>query len=243
MRVLAPLHHRDFLLLWLGKSVSLVGDGVFVVAIAFQAYAISNSPGALSAVGLAWTLPTVLALPLTGVLSDRVGRRPMMIGADVLRPALSARSRRSASGGSSCGTCRAGRGVRAGGRAVRALVHLDRARDRPAGDDRASQLDRPDDAAAGLQFLGPALGGLVAAWSIAGAFALDAASFAFSALMLALLHTRRVPRTEPSRRRWSPTCGRASPTSAAMSGCGARWSPSASRCSPSGGRTTYCCPT
>ena len=48
----------------------------------------------------------------------------------------------------------------------------------------------------GMQFLGPALGGLVAAWSIAGAFALDAASFAFSALMLALLHTRRVPRTE-----------------------------------------------
>ncbi len=198
MRVLAPLHHRDFLLLWLGKSVSLVGDGVFVVAIAFQAYAISNSPGALSAVGLAWTLPTVLALPLTGVLSDRVGRRPMMIGADVLRAGA-------------VGTISA---LSATGRlelwhliALAAVFGLGDALFEPSFTSIVPEIVPPEMIVQansidqtmrplGMQFLGPALGGLVAAWSIAGAFALDAASFAFSALMLALLHTRRVPRTE-----------------------------------------------
>src|SRR5262245_6691664 len=85
MKVLAPLGDRNFRLLWAGKSVSLVGDGVFIVAIALQTYELSDSPTALGIAYLAWTLPTLLLLPFSGVLSDRVGRRPMMIAADLLR--------------------------------------------------------------------------------------------------------------------------------------------------------------
>jgi MFS family permease len=66
-------------------TVSLLGDGLYVVAIAWQAYQISNSPYALAVTGVAWTLPTVLVLPVSGALSDRVGRRPLMIVADLLR--------------------------------------------------------------------------------------------------------------------------------------------------------------
>ncbi|MDQ1483936.1 MAG: hypothetical protein QOF35_2012, partial [Actinomycetota bacterium] len=36
MKLLQPLWHRDFRLLWLGMSTSLVGDGVFLVALAWQ---------------------------------------------------------------------------------------------------------------------------------------------------------------------------------------------------------------
>src|SRR5437764_679352 len=51
VRLLAPLRHRDFRLLWGGMCVSLVGDGIFLVAMAWQVYALSNAPTALSAVG------------------------------------------------------------------------------------------------------------------------------------------------------------------------------------------------
>ena len=37
--LLAPLRHRDFRLLWVGMCVSLLGDGAFIVALAWQVYA------------------------------------------------------------------------------------------------------------------------------------------------------------------------------------------------------------
>src|SRR5262245_1762610 len=88
MRALLGL--RDFRLLWTGLIVSLLGDGVYVVAIAWQAYQISNSPVALAVTGVAWTLPSVIVLPLSGALSDRLGRRPLMIAADLFRAVAAA---------------------------------------------------------------------------------------------------------------------------------------------------------
>ncbi|HEY8921245.1 MAG TPA: MFS transporter, partial [Candidatus Limnocylindria bacterium] len=60
MRLLEPLQERDFALLTAGSLVSLLGDGFFSVALAWQVYEISNLPTALSIVGVAWTLPVVL---------------------------------------------------------------------------------------------------------------------------------------------------------------------------------------
>ena len=42
VKLLAPLRHRDFRLLWAGMCVSLVGDGIFLVAMAWQVYALST---------------------------------------------------------------------------------------------------------------------------------------------------------------------------------------------------------
>ena len=42
--ITAPLRRRDFRLLWTGMAVSLLGDGIFIVAVAWQAYAISDHP-------------------------------------------------------------------------------------------------------------------------------------------------------------------------------------------------------
>ena len=83
--MLRPLSSRDFRLLWAGLTVSLIGDGVFLVALAWQAYQLSNVPTALSFVGAAMTLPQVFFLLLGGVVSDRLDRRRVMIGADVVR--------------------------------------------------------------------------------------------------------------------------------------------------------------
>src|ERR687890_1076734 len=83
--VLRALRHRDFRLLWTGQTVSLVGDGIYLVAIAWLVYDISNQPGALAIVGFAWTLPQVAGLLLAGVLSDRFERRRLLILADLIR--------------------------------------------------------------------------------------------------------------------------------------------------------------
>jgi transmembrane secretion effector len=86
-RLLAPLRHRDFRLLWGGMCVSLLGDGLFLVAMAWQVYALSNAPTALSLVGIAMTVPTICCLLLGGVVSDRFDRRRVMLAADLARGA------------------------------------------------------------------------------------------------------------------------------------------------------------
>lgn len=83
--LLTPLRHRDFRVLWLGMAVSLVGDGIFLVAIAWESYALWNAPAALSIVGIAMTVPTVAFLLVGGVVSDRRDRRLVMAWADALR--------------------------------------------------------------------------------------------------------------------------------------------------------------
>ena len=52
VNLLAPLRHRDFRLLWTGMTVSLLGDGIFLVAMAWQAYELWNAPAALSLLGI-----------------------------------------------------------------------------------------------------------------------------------------------------------------------------------------------
>ncbi|MCW3040195.1 MAG: hypothetical protein JWM31_2100 [Solirubrobacterales bacterium] len=83
--LLRPLRHRDFALLWTGLTASLIGDGIFLVAVAWQVYELSDSPAALSLFGVSWTLGTVLCLLLGGVAADRFDRRLIMVLADAVR--------------------------------------------------------------------------------------------------------------------------------------------------------------
>ena len=85
IRILAPLRHREFRLLWTGMTVSLLGDGITTIALAWQAYEISNLPTAFSVIGLSMTLPQVVLLLVGGAVSDRFDRRKVMLAADVVR--------------------------------------------------------------------------------------------------------------------------------------------------------------
>jgi hypothetical protein len=60
LRVLHPLRERDFALFQTGSIVSLIGDGLFMVAIAWQVYDIWNVPTAFAIVGVAETVPLVV---------------------------------------------------------------------------------------------------------------------------------------------------------------------------------------
>ena len=83
--ILSPLRHRDFRFLWAGMSVSLLGDGITTIALAWQAYEISNVPTALALIGVAQTVPHVVLLLVSGAVSDRFERRKVLIAADAVR--------------------------------------------------------------------------------------------------------------------------------------------------------------
>lgn len=73
------------MLLVSGQAISEIGDGVFLVAIAWRVYQSYSSPAALSVIGIAFFLPRLLVTIAGGVISDRFERRLTMIGADSAR--------------------------------------------------------------------------------------------------------------------------------------------------------------
>ena len=83
--LISPLRHRDFRVLWAGMAISLLGDGIFLIAVAWESYALWNTPAALSIVGIGMALPTVLFLLVGGIVSDRYDRRLVMMCADGVR--------------------------------------------------------------------------------------------------------------------------------------------------------------
>ena len=192
--LLAPLRHRDFRVLWLGMAVSLIGDGIFFVAVAWESYSLWNAPVALSIVGIGMTVPTVAFLLVGGVVSDRFDRRLVMVWADSLRAAAVAVLAilvltDALHFWQLVGLVAVyGIGTAFFTPAFEAIVpELVPSADLPAANS-LDQLIRP----IALRLLGPVLGGVLIALGTGIAFAVDAASFAAS--LIAVLALRRVPR-------------------------------------------------
>lgn len=189
--MLAPLRERNFALLWTGMSVSLVGDGILLVALAWQVYELSNAPAALAAVGLAMTVPHVAFLLLGGVASDRFDRRRVMIASDLVRGvAVGVMGVLSVTGHLRLWQifpiiALYGAATAFFGPAFDAFVPDVVARDRLTQANAIEQFVRPG--AHGMA--GPALGGLlIAAGGSGGAFLVDALTFAVS--MACLMRVR-----------------------------------------------------
>jgi MFS family permease len=206
VKLLRPLRERDFALLWTGMTVSLLGDGIFVVAEAWQVYDLDNDPVALSLVGLAWTGGMTAFLLTGGIVSDRVERRRVLIAADLARVVVLA-----VTGALSlAGVLEVwhlvvlavlyGAGEAFFGPAFGALVPEIVA---PTHLVEANSLDQLVRQAA-ERLLGPAVGGFVVAGiGAGGAFLVDAATFAVSAACIGALRVRSlaVPTGDRSVRR------------------------------------------
>jgi len=193
LRVPAALRIRDFALLWAGMSVSLIGDGVYFVALAWQVYDLSGSPTALSVVGVAWTLPLALFVLLGGVVTDRVERRRVMIAADLVRAlAVAVIGVLSLSGVIELWhlvvmAALFGTGEAFFGPAFTSIVPQIVPRELLLQANALDQFVRP----LGFMLLGPALGGwIVATFGPGEAFVFDAGTFLVSALALAFLSPR-----------------------------------------------------
>lgn len=195
--VLAPLGSRNFRLLWTGASVSLVGDGMFLVALAWQVYGMSEGVSSMAWAGIALAAPQLVLFPLGGLLADRVDRRLVMIGSDLIRacclvllavlawadhPSMLVLYAVVSVYGAATGVF---------GPAFDAIIPDLVPRVQLTQANALDQLVRP----IGQRMLGPAAGGgVIAVAGAGGAFVLDAASFLVSAALLMAL-----PRTSPAR--------------------------------------------
>ncbi|GAA3193374.1 MFS transporter [Actinocorallia longicatena] len=200
---------RDFSLYFGARSVSLLGDAMMQVAAALAVGAIYGVSG-VGYVLASFTTPFVLFILFGGVFADRIGARAMMVGADVVRivtqgvvavafftgtPSLWLLLTCSFLAGTAAAMFQPG---------VNGMVPLV-ARD----PQRANATLKIADAAA--QLAGPVIAGVVMTMSSAGVvYSLNAGTYAFSALCLALLRPVSAgARTERSsvlldlRRGWS----------------------------------------
>jgi MFS family permease len=184
VKLTAPLRQRDFRLLWTGMSVSLLGDGFFLVAVAWEAFGLSNRPASLAYVGVALSLPQLVMLLIGGAVSDRWGCRPVLIVADVARAvAVGALAALAATGGLQLwelylAAATLGVGAAFAAPAFDALVPQLVPDHQLHQANAIEQFIRP----ATIQLAGPALGGLaVATVGSVGALAFDAATFLVSA--------------------------------------------------------------
>jgi DHA3 family tetracycline resistance protein-like MFS transporter len=174
-------------------AVSLLGDGIFLIATAWESYALWNAPAALSIVGIGMTVPTVVFLLAGGVVSDRYDRRLVMLAADGLRAAAVAALAVLVLAGALrfwqlvVLVAVFGSGTAFFTPAFEAVVpDLLPANELPAANS-LDQLVRP----IALRLAGPLLGGSLVAASAGLAFAVDAASFGASLLAVLAIRPRR----------------------------------------------------
>jgi MFS family permease len=186
----AILRQREFRLLFLGQAVSVFGDRMVAVALAFAVLEVGGSASDVGLVLASSTLSLAACVLIGGVIADRISRRAVMVGADLVRVASQA--------------------------AIAALLIADAAEVwsiallaavtgaatgffSPASTGLLPAIVLPDElqpanalratARSTGEILGPLIAGvLVAAAGPGWAFAVDAGTFAVSAALLAWLH-------------------------------------------------------
>jgi predicted MFS family arabinose efflux permease len=190
-----PLSGGSFRLLACGQFTSTVGDYCYAVALPWLVLSTHGGAILLGTVLACYGLPRTVLIPVGGLLADKIGARTIMLAADAAR----------------CGLVVALVVLAAGHVAslallgpVAALLGAGEGLFIPASFSVMPSLLEPEQLAAGNAInsaavqaggvAGPVLGGLlVAAAGPTPAFAVDAASFAVSALSLALVRLRPSP--------------------------------------------------
>ncbi len=192
----------NFRLVWLGASLSAVGDYVIPAALALALVRTTGSAGAIALVLACATVPRLLLLPLGGVLADRWQPRRVAMAADAVRFAAQAVVAAELIAGRASVLDLAVAGAISGVASAFALPTgspMVAATVEDAHRPRANALLGVSNGVA--RVLGPALGGAIVLTIGAGwAFAVDAATFAVSFASLALVRVAAVvpPATERS---------------------------------------------
>jgi MFS family permease len=76
---------KNFRSVWLSVMVSSAGDGMFLTAFPLLAAILTRDPVLIAGVTIASRLPWLMFSLFTGALADRMDRRKLMIGADIIR--------------------------------------------------------------------------------------------------------------------------------------------------------------
>jgi DHA3 family macrolide efflux protein-like MFS transporter len=78
----------NFLLLWQGQFISMLGDVIYGIALGFWVLAVTGSTVLMGTLMAATTLPKVLVSPFAGVWADRTDRKRLLIVMDLIRGLL-----------------------------------------------------------------------------------------------------------------------------------------------------------
>jgi MFS family permease len=89
-RILLPLRHRDFRLLWSGQTLTLLGSFVSQVAYPFQILQLGGSALELGAIASIFTATSLVLVLLGGALADRVPRRLLIIATELASGVITA---------------------------------------------------------------------------------------------------------------------------------------------------------
>lgn len=229
---LGALEERPFRLLWIGRTTSALGDALVGIALAFAVIQVGGGAGALGLVLAALTSARVAFTLVGGVWADRLPRRFVMLACDVVRGAVDVFLAVALLTGwmelwmfyvtaALFGSAQAFFGPASTG-----LVPQTVSAPRLQQANALLSLSQ-----SGTAVFGPTLSGLmIAVWSPGVVFAVDAVTFAFSALSLAVLPIARLPRAarnsffadlgEGWRETWSHGWLRASLAGAAVTNLG-----------------------
>jgi predicted MFS family arabinose efflux permease len=85
-----PLANRNFRLLWLGESFSLLGDQFYFIALPWLVFQMSSSALAFGTVLMVAGIPRALFMLVGGVMTDRFSPRAVMLVSNLLRLVITA---------------------------------------------------------------------------------------------------------------------------------------------------------
>ena len=187
---LSPLRrYREFRLLFIGQTVSLLGSMLTYVAVPYQVYQLTKSSWLVGMVSAAQLLPVLALGLLGGAFADRLDRRRLLVWSEVLLTL-----------GAAALALNAAQAVPSLHLifAMAVCMQAVNAFHRPAMDALNQKLVEPADygaigALSSLRhsmaaILGPAIGGILIAWGgTQVAFWADCATFLFSVVLLALM--------------------------------------------------------
>jgi MFS family permease len=191
----APLGDRDFRLYFVGEVLSTAGSGLHIVALGWY---LLDRTGSATSVALVWALGLgsgIFMLPFAGPLADRYPRRRLAVSADIVRLVLV---------GTMAALAFAGSPSLPALYVLTFVIGLAHSVFWPAITALLQEVIRPEqlNAASGLveivwqagSLTGAALGGpILVRFGLGTAFAIDAATYALSALALLALHHRPAP--------------------------------------------------
>ncbi|MEH2357722.1 MFS transporter [Nostoc sp.] len=82
--MLRAFSSRNFRLYYTGQAISLIGTSMTQVATSWLVYSLTDSPWLLGLVGFASQIPTLVLIPLGGIIADRWNRHQILLVAQIL---------------------------------------------------------------------------------------------------------------------------------------------------------------
>lgn len=80
--------NRNFILLWVGQTISVIGDNLYYLALMWWVLEKTGSTAVMATVAICSAIPSVILGPIAGTYADRIYRKKLLISMDFGRAIL-----------------------------------------------------------------------------------------------------------------------------------------------------------